>query len=189
MRKWILALFFANLIAISAFADIFVEPSLGYGFGTNETTGTLLGFPATAKDDVTGFGLGLKAGYSATMFFGGLDLQYVLGSSKDEAGGADNDVTQTNIGAVVGLDFIFLRAWAGYIFSANVKVDDSSSTELSEGSGFKIGVGYKIIPMLSLNAEYTMITFDKMAPVPAGMTISEVQNNVLTISVSVPLSL
>ncbi len=182
MKKWILVLFAANMLSITALADIYVEPSLGYNFGSYEAKLTAP-LPA-APGGTSGLGLGLKAGYSIATFFGGLDVQYnMLSSDPDSASQPEDDLKETLIGISGGMDLVLIRAWLGYYFSGSGKSDD---VEFKSGSGFKIGVGYSLLPMVSLNAEYFITNYDDVTE--ASGFVQEMDFKNLLVSVSVPLS-
>lgn len=202
MKK--LILFALTFTALKANAQLLLEPNLGFQFGTHDFSQTATG---EARDGTSsGFTMGARIGYKYTMFFGGLDLQYslptmvadnasiggtnVAGSSFPIAEDWGGSLFQFGISAGVDLP-IGIRAWLGYYFLGNLTTDDIYSSEYS-GGAFRLGVGYKVIPLVSLNFEYVHSSFtaDSRGILPAVVLDSvEMSQSAFILGVSVPYEL
>lgn len=160
------------LIPIVGSAGFLVEPYLGYESSTSSykfkagtTAATLL--PDTYSDTETGLGMGARFGYAFMMPFVAADVYLMSGKHKYDSKitSTEVDVTNLKVFADAGLQFPFgLRVWAGYAFINNQEIKGSTSTTKYTGTAIKVGLGYKIIPMVSLNAEYMMQIIDKYGP-------------------------
>ncbi|MBP9674868.1 MAG: hypothetical protein KBD63_07195 [Bacteriovoracaceae bacterium] len=154
MKKIILCLLLTS--SLSHAVGILLDPSLGYLLGnTNELN---------ADRSYNGINLGIKAAatfeFTPKFFvFGGLDGTY--GSTNREAGGGFSEASydEKNFGLVVGLMTPFmLRGWATYIFSSDFEDAVGNSYK---GNGFRLGVGFTGLPIVSLNLEYQRLNYDE----------------------------
>ncbi len=137
--------------------------------------------------DITGTTVGGRLGFQNLGFMVGLDGRRM--SWNLEADNSDVDYTFTQLSAFVGYDFpIMLRVWANYVFSLEGVNDDDSDTKLIEGSGTVIGIGYKVMPFVSLNLEMSNLKTDKLEVDP-NETDYKSEYNTMMLSVSLPLSL
>ncbi len=165
-------LLIAMMIMIAGFqanAGIYVEPYLGYNlvgeFGNNDTSGV---------------NIGGRLGYSLPMLVS-FGLDYNMGEYTHDVSGTDVDVDHSNFGAFVAVDLpILLRAWASYYISSKA---DFGASEY-EGSGFSLGVGFTMLPFVSLNVEYRAINYDELNGATADIDGSEI-----LFGVSLPLDL
>ncbi|KYG67938.1 hypothetical protein AZI87_01290 [Bdellovibrio bacteriovorus] len=154
-------------------ADLLVEPYLGYEMGkTKDPDGKL-----------DGTQLGLRLAYKTPiMFWAGLD--YTLGvsaESKPDAG-ANEDAKRSTAYGVVGIDFpILVRAWVGYGFLNEIKLEDSGKLK---GSNYKVGVAFTGLPFISLNLEYLNETFTEL---DGNDLATDAKNDSYVLSVSLPL--
>lgn len=179
----------------SAQAGILIEPYLGYessAFKYANASSPSLEY----TDKITGTGVGLRLGYKFLIPWVALDYSMTTGKAK--AGSptdVDYDASQTGIGAVIGADLPLIRGWAGYGFSNDfVRKATSTTVETKlKGTYTKVGVGFKIIPFLSLNLEYKMNNVDKIEANGVTMNKSAMfasqTNNALFFSVSAPFNL
>lgn len=152
-------------ISTRAEAGILVEPFLGYQVMMSDVkfgagAGALDG--QSVKVDGTGLGYGLRAGVTLPMLFAAVDYSMAnLSSSLKEAPAgftlSGSSQARTTLGLTAGIDLPLLRPYVGYIFDDQSKDDTSTMS----GSGFKLGVGLTVFPMIKLNAEYQMVTYTK----------------------------
>jgi hypothetical protein len=156
-------------------AGIMLEPYLGYEMGTTKDN----------DGKLDGTQLGLRLAWTAPiMFWAGLD--YTMGVSAkfkpDASGAPDSDAKRSTLYAVAGVDFpILLRAWFGYGFKNELKLDDYD--QKLEGTSTKLGVGFTGLPFVSLNLEYLMEDYDK---VNGNSLSTHSKNNAYVLSVSLP---
>ena len=176
-------------------SGLLLEPYIGYGMTT--TTGTVKSSGAKFSTENNGLGLGGRLGY---MFMGGLWLagDYAMYletdlKTKEPAGQADQKITASSAYVDVGFDLpmIPLRFWAGYAFMDNASIKDTSPTTDYSGTGYKVGLGVKPIPMLSINLEYLMHTHNKYKTSGGtDLNVSDVyddyKSSTIFLSVSIP---
>lgn len=171
-------------------AGILLEPQVGYVFsskfqGTMSYSGPATG--TTALDEkTTGIEYGGRLGYSSFGFMGGLNYGKISGTSKDGTDGSKDDVKGSNLGVFVGYNApVLFRAWLAYNFSSKVDVASSSF----EGKSTEVGVGFKALPMISLNFIYRMYDYDKLKSSGMEFTTSNFKPKEMELSVSAPFNL
>lgn len=147
-------LFFAS----TARADLLIEPVVGYNFNA------VVDFEGGERySGGTGPSFGGRLGYQNLGLQLGLDY---LNSSLDlDDEDIDKNIDSNEWAAFVGFKFpIFLRVYAGYIFSATAETEDSlgQEYEFSKGSGYKAGIGFTGLPFVNINVEYRSGTFDEI---------------------------
>ena len=134
----------AMMIMIAGFqaqAGIYVEPYLAYNI-LGDTDGT----------DTTGTNIGGRLGYSLPMLVS-FGVDYNMGAY--DIDGIDADTT--NLGAFVAVDLpILLRGYASYYFSSDLEAGNVTY----DGSGVALGVGFTMLPFVSLNVEYRTMSYD-----------------------------
>ena len=164
----------------SAQAGILIEPYIGYFAGkSKQATQTTL--------NVKGPGYGARLGYTKLGFMIGLDYQ--TGSQTNDASPNHFDLTPTNVGAFVGYQLpILLRAYAGYNFIAKVKGTNPSNHIAYSGNGVKVGVGFTALPLVSINIEYLLTTFDHDDDGNQALT-NKINSDMVGLTVSLPLDL
>jgi hypothetical protein len=177
LSKLIVFIFFTG----SVHAGILIEPYLGYVLkGSGEQAGN----PVTEYSH-SGPAMGARLGYQMLGLMGGLDysmrtefeLEEELpgsyfwndtGSSKRKS-----KYKSKNMGIFVGYDFpILLRAWVSYYFNTSWEVSTADTVydvgdEMS-GGGYGLGIGYTMLPLVSLNLEFRAFEFDKYKDGPTG---------------------
>lgn len=187
---------FLLMIQMTAKAGLMLEPYLGYDFGQMDyqfKSGT-----RQLTDKTTNTALGARLGYKFLIPWIAVDFN--LGSGKNTAdsnsGQQDQDFSKTSLGVVVGADLIMgLRIFGGYGFTNEMKLKgvNNAADEKYTGSYTKGGLGYKIIPMLAVNAEYIMHKFAKYDNGTTNRDMDAVYKsfdyNTVLISLSVPFSL
>jgi hypothetical protein len=173
------ALFAILLIATptNALAGIFFEPVLGYEAAEYRSTLTINGASSRMDLDVSGVSAGSRLGYRmGQFFFGG---EYALSSMTASGGGG---IRPQDIGGFAGLMLSErFRLWGGYIFSSKPKG--------IEGSGYKAGIGFLLLPVISLNAEYIVRDFNKLSPAIPGIAGYDGEAKGYKISLSLPFGL
>lgn len=152
----ILAFFMA--IVPKADASILIEPVVGYNVISSWENKDM-----TLDAKGSGLAYGGRFGWQNLGFQLGLDY---LNSTIDLD---DNDlkdpVSMSEWALFAGFEFpVLLRAYAGYIFSANGETKDANNdkVEFSKGTGMKLGVGFTMLPFLDINLEYRKGTFTEL---------------------------
>jgi hypothetical protein len=164
----------------SASADILIEPYLGYYTGKMEQSGT----PDT-KFNGAGFGARLGYKHMLGVMFG---LDYMTGKMQSDDT-PKSDLTPSQFGVFVGYEFpILLRVYGVYNFSDQVKAETSGSPSFTYkgDQGVKLGVGFTALPLLSINLEYAMSTYDKAGSISLPDSLKV---NTYGLSVSLPFTL
>lgn len=142
--------------------SIILEPSLTFENGETKVT---YPDPVQSSDgDVVGIGAGLRFGYSffKTLFLGA-DARYSIPKFEDSSLDMETNSNAFNYGPVIGLETpVGLRFWGTYIMNSefNPEEDSDIDVKFSEGSGYRIGSGWRW-KALSFNLEYQYITYDK----------------------------
>lgn len=159
IRSLLATLIFA-LASSTAFAGIHLEPYVGYESGSlnmTDTTNNDVGGKTTMMD----FGLRLAYMTRVNLWFGVDAMMGTGGTFKESNAGSgipDATSTRTDIGATIGYEFpIKLRLYGTYNLSTSlVTTDDGTSaeTKYTGGTSYKVGLGYRILPFIALNAEY-----------------------------------
>jgi hypothetical protein len=200
MKIIFVALALVFMAQTRAEAGVLIEPYIGY-----QATLTDIKFGAGAgaldgqslKVDGAGVGFGLRAGFALPLVFVALDYSMVtLKPTIKEKPAAWTtplgDQSRTSLGVTAGLDFPIVRPYVGFIFDDQAK--DDTSTNM--GSGFKIGIGFSLVPKLKLNAEYQSVTYTKAKSTSgtettfnATQSISSITASGFFINLSIPLEI
>jgi hypothetical protein len=184
-----------TLIAPHAHADLLLEPYIGYGIGNLKADYNGGG---SLKYTVNGVNIGGRVAIALPIVYFGLDGQYGTGSaglSSDSAGAFHStNFTRTALFAFVGAHIPMLRAWAGYGFLNNLKFASASTSPETtfKGSAIKLGAAFTGLPVVDLNLEYIMSTYNKTTV--AGSTVdvgssglfSTATDSTILLSVSAP---
>lgn len=161
-------------------AGLLLEPFAGMEVSsTGDANGTDV--------DITGSAVGARLGFQNLGFMFGLDAR--RNSWNLEADSSDGDFTFTQLGLFVGYDFpIMLRVWGNYVFSLNG--EDEGKNKYTEGSGLVLGLGYKVIPFVSVNFEMSNTKTTKYKSDTSGNEGDlDYKYSSYLLSVSFPLSL
>jgi len=172
----ILAFFMA--IVPKADASILIEPVVGYNL-----TGKY------GDDSSMGPSYGGRLGWQNLGFQLGLD--YLNSNIDVDSNDIKDPLAMSEWAAFVGFEFpILLRAYAGYIFSANgtSKSDGGAKIELTEGTGMKAGIGFTMLPFLDINLEYRKGTFGE-TKIGGSSTGDETDYSAYMIGVSLPFNI
>lgn len=197
--RWIIifSLFLSASLAHASATSILLEPYLGYGVAGS------LSYNNLDAGTFSGMGFGARLGVSLEeLFFGAIDTTYYPTAGYSIPAGAipffSGNPNNYRLGLVAGiaLPIIPLRFWVGYNFIENFSGNTSSyfasfgssGTLTANGTSFKFGVGYKLIPFISLNAEYITSSLSNYSSASASGTLPNASGKVLVFSASVPLS-
>lgn len=169
-----LTLLFA-LLHFTANAALLVDPYIGLNVSGSTKFGTV-----ENDYDSSPVSIGSRVGFSQLGFSVGLDYQITSGIKIENN---SNKFDATELAVFAGFDFpILLRAYAGYIFSADF---EASGSNYDEGSGYKMGVGFTGLPFISINVEYKAVSYDKLN----NATTQTADHNAVLLAVSLPLKL
>lgn len=206
MKKLLLMAIFL-MASTAANALLWVEPYVGYQLSTDKYTRTNSGIlNGEYETAASGAVYGAKVGISSMGFAGG--LHYEMGSlglgDLTSASGATTSLTgdydTTNIGAFVTFTMLpLVNLTASYYFSAEREITANSNASLvgqkSNGNGFGLGAGFTLLPFISINAEFRMLTFDEETSA-AGVvttyptnTYTATDEQSILLSVSVPFDI
>ena len=195
MKLFALALATILSFSSAAHADLLLEPYAAYGIGSSKSKA--IG-GAENKGKVTSPVLGARVAFALPVFFFGVDYSTMLSGKYDpDAAGPNEDVSGSNLYALVGASIPMFRFWAGYGLLNQFKFDSTAtnpSTTFYGGTNVKVGVGLGFIPMVSLNLEYIMSSPEKVKTTGydgslTGASIDSVSSNAIQIGVSVPFNL
>lgn len=210
-------IFLLGLIAVASFyyssakAGVLIEPYLGTLMMSEISGDTFtelndLDDDNATEESITGMMYGARLGYGIP---GGImaGLDYTMASGKLD----DYESKLTEYGVFVGFQLPMIRFWATYMLSSTFTnagededTEDPITLDFLKGSGYKVGVGYSPLPMLSINFEMRSITytemsitndgddiFDGTAPYTGDLDFSEHENtwSSYLLSVSVPIDL
>ncbi len=166
-------------------AGFLVEPYLGtYLSSTYEGD-------SNAEGDLTGTAVGARVGFQNLGLMLGLDGRRHTWTSDPDDGTDGSELSGTSLGLFVGYDFpILLRVWAEYIFSNTLDETDGDEDEYYEGGGTLFGLGYKVLPFVSVNLEMGTFTTSKAKDGTTGTEFDfDLENKTYLLSVSFPISI
>lgn len=177
----------------SAKAGFMVEPYLGM---LVNSTGTTNDCSSNCDDEITGNAIGAKIGYKQLGFSFGLDYQMTTGTSTNEASGSSEfDLSISEYGLHVGYDFpILFRVYATYWLNSDYNISSGSNEyTLNKASGYTLGVGYSVLPMVALNLElknvdYSELDYDVNGSSGTGAE-TDYSVNFMTLKLSIPFSI
>lgn len=160
----------------SAHAALLIEPVVGYNFGSLTNSAT------DFDESATGVGYGARLGFQQLGFQLGLDYL----SSNLDVDSLDDNLKTTEFGAFIGYRLpVFLRVYAGYIFSGTGEL---GNTDYEDGTGTKLGLGFTGIPFIDLNLEYRSVAYDKAKSGSISVD-TETEYDVIMLSVSLPITI
>lgn len=128
-------------------ANLLLEPHVGYNIYGNADYNTF-------KTNFNGTQFGARLGEQYLGFMGGLDFTYSLYTSKSTslAGNSTANVSRNQYGIFAGYNMpMFLRCWLSYYL---LDKSTGSTNSWNKGSAIEFGVGFTLLPFLSLNFEY-----------------------------------
>ncbi len=146
-------------------AALLIEPLVGFNIGTKFDL-KFDDFPAQNKNYSGGKGgaYGGRLGYQNFGFQLGVD--YLKSSIDMNSDDFKTNISMSEWAGFLGYEFpLFIRVYAGYIFSANGSTENSTnqSVDLSKGTGSKFGLGFTGLPFIDINIEYRTATLNQMS--------------------------
>ncbi len=161
-----------------AHAGLLIEPYAGMHLNSS--------FDNEGSDgDISGTSMGARLGYSMVGFMAGLN--YKTGSlefdySDDSATDIDADVS--HYGVFVGYNFpILFRVWGEIVVGGSAEVEDGGTFEKVSGTQF--GIGYSLLPLVSLNLEIGNLEYDDFD----GTGDATVDVDTFFLSISIPFNI
>lgn len=184
--------------APSTYSGIHIEPYFGYiadGKTEQNTGGNNLQW------SFNGPIYGARLGYNIFGFITGIEYAMSAFDHKfdspesQRAANPDDEFEGTFLGLFIGYDFpVLSRFWLTYFFNAEYEdKDGTNSSDLIKGSSYALGLGYKMLPLISLNVEYRKSIYDKEKDASTGITTNlgsekyEIQE--IIVSLSFPFNL
>lgn len=144
-----------------------LEPYLGYYLGSE--SGNYVSSGHSVKSDSSAIAIGARAAYATMGFWLGLD--YMVGPDStvkysEPSGTADATYSRSVLFFDVGYEvpMLPLRFFGGYGLIDDWKnTSNNGSYGSYSGTAYKVGLGYKPIPLVALNLEYIKHMFTKYA--------------------------
>lgn len=136
-----------------AHAGIYIEPYVSYAMGSQKVDfddpqqGT-----ADMKGDLKGTAMGGKLGFSFLLVSAGIDYMIINTNAKTDT--SEFTTKGSAPGAFVSVGLPLIRISASYFPSITLRNQEDLVYTDQKGSAFKVGVGYKIFPFISLNLDY-----------------------------------
>lgn len=141
---------FLIIFSFHSQASFLLEPFAGMNFN-----GKFQADGSSDKDNFSGTMYGARAGIERMGFMIGLDARL---SNWEIDNDAESELSTTSYGFFAGYNFpMLLRVWGTYVFGGDGTVKDSG--DFLQGSGFIIGIGYKVLPFVSINFESGNLSF------------------------------
>lgn len=172
--------------SFSAFSAINIEPFIGTtltgSFENNDCE-------SDCSDDISGTFYGARASYGMMGFFGGVDVRMGTYEFDDFAIGEIEE--EGRIALLLGYELpVLLRFWFTYALSNSLNASIGGTDAEYSGTDYSVGVGYNVLPMLSVNLEYTMLNLEEV-DIEGNSSPNDLDSdiNTLLLSVSVPLSI
>lgn len=178
--------------AISASANVLIEPHLGYNLSGGQNDYKVSGFNVSTK--YTGPQYGARLGYNFHGLMAGGAYTHATFDLKATAFGITNTSKekQDDLGIFIGYDApVLFRVWATYFFSSKMtETTGPSQGDWNKGHTTELGIGYKPIPFLSLNLMYRMLSFDKQSVAGVESSMSpKYEPTEVVLGVSVPFNI
>lgn len=160
-------LFLLCLLSLNSFGKIYAEPYLGFSSGSGESQ-----YTSIYNHEYSGRLIGLRAGWlSSNNLFYSLDysLNNFILDTEQNGSYADDDVSRSQFGLLIGKSFNSFKLWATYFFLADLTGNDSassgsqfisSSDKIEDGSGLAIGGSIFIWGRTQLCIELRSLSFD-----------------------------
>jgi len=159
-------------------ADLLLEPYLGYHTGEWEIAGN--------GEDMSGITYGARVGYKNMGLMLGID--YMMGMWEDESN-PKNDVTPNDLGLFVGYEAPMMVRFYGVLspgpLNPELKFKNTGGSTKYEGSTMKFGIGFTALPMVAINVEYLLGTYDEA---DGNSMNQDLETKMLGLTVSLPLT-
>ena len=200
MSKILFMMLFLLVLPVAR-AGINIEPYLGYMSGTSELTFYGIPFEMSYKTPM----IGGRLGYGMMGLSLGVDYSQSVSSfeweqEKPATTAVPDKMDYTNLGIYVGYKFpMMFRVWGTYFIKSEFEVatphPGSNAGDKWTGAGYALGAGWTGFPLVALNLEYRMITFDEQTNASTGVVtklpvagiLTKVENKEIMISLSLPL--
>ncbi len=174
MKKLITVIFSFLIFQQNASAALLLEPYLGYHAGKIDLGG---------ESNISGLSFGARVGYQDLGLMLGLDA--MTGVWSDSASSSNADDTPKDYGFFVGYNFpVMMRVYGAYGFSSDLERKRNNATTDFSGSFMKFGVGFTMLPLVSLNLEYLSHSYDEAN---SNSLSTEVDTKLYGVTISVPL--
>lgn len=137
---------------------------------------------------ISGTAVGVRFGFTKMGFSFGFDGRRQSLSLEPKDTDLDkSEYTITQLSLMAGYELpIMLRFWGAYTLSGTGVDNDDSDNKLAGGTGVILGAGYKALPFLSLNLEWSNLKFTEVEDA-TGESDYETKTQSLLLSVSIPL--
>ena len=161
MNKIILSTLYAGMLTLPAIADVFDDNKQGFivglGIGLTSIATELDSNNRTLLDDRSaGMATSFKLGYA-------FNEQFLLYYTNQVDWYTFND-SSTQVGLTgIGADYYIASTSGLYVSSmlGFASISDINNYGVSTGSGFGVGVGYDLLPHMSVEAEYMHINIEE----------------------------
>jgi len=182
MKKYLLCLF---LFSSTTFADLLIEPYVGYGWSTGgevEYQPILL--------DYEGVYAGGRLGWTFNPVMVGVLYDFMWFDLKATSSNPPYyyiyPTDQTNFGAFIGANFQSgFRFWGEYLFKVkNDYFSQSFIENYDKGWGWGVGVGYAVTRNLAFNLQFRSLILDE---VPANIWTNRVLAQEILLTISFPV--
>lgn len=155
--------FWMSSVGMAAGSSLLLEPSIGYRSETIQLT-DLLQNETKLKSSSPVYGL--KFGYRSPI---GVDvnLAYDYSNGKMEVSGDEekSKFTHQTASAQLGINALgLMKIYLGYAFLNELKLEDTLQRQGFKllGPAYIVGLQFKILPILSLGAQYNLNQFNKI---------------------------
>lgn len=184
---------FVFALATESQARLMLEPYLGYELDSKLT---LEGVGGGSDDGgkTSGVTLGARVAYALPMMvWFGLDYSMAKDATfKGNVSANDTKLDRSNLYLDVGVDLpVLVRLWAGYGLMNSTKYKfTGNEVTLKNGTAYKIGAGFTLLPLVSLNVEITSQDYKDFEGVSLSGSASDIwsthKETGLLLSVSAP---
>ena len=138
-------------MSASVHAEMYVEPSVGYGMGTvNVAKSTFAG-----AESMSAPSLGARLGVFFDYVFVGADLK---ASYLSLQGDKSNLMTTLGLGMAFTMDYVPLRFFGSLDLANNMRAQNTNLTSF----GYRVGVGYYITENILVNLEMQSAKFSAL---------------------------
>ena len=167
ITKIVFAMVAALMIAApTAQAAVLLEPYVGYHTGSYKWQGA-----GQEEVDMKGMSYGARLGYSSAIgFMVGADFMKGAWQDSDTP---KADIDLTDLGIFVGYDFpVMVRVYGVYGLSSKATASYTGGETDIDGTSLKLGVGFTVLPLVSVNLEYYTSTLETDTSPAAEMDVA-----------------
>lgn len=175
MKMLAAVLILFSFVSTSAFADLFIEPWVGYEGGSYKL--------GAAGGAIQGSNIGVRLGAKELGFSVGPEYSFAFLTEKPTSG-QDLSQDSQDLGLFVGFNLpVMFRFYGSYFLTTTAKVEATTGTYT--GTGYRLGVGFTSLPFVVLNVEYISRDYSRIS----GSKISggDLTNSSICFNVSLPL--